>query len=193
MSTKSHQEDKDIGKTLKMAFWDRTVPPQKWKKAISQEDPECCHNVIVSSFKFLPIRWVVQQIGEEIFIKRWPILRRTLEQEKDPLVMQRIEAWDAVWGILSVGDSQYPIRPEVASLGRKKRDLLRAIVQNGACSAYGLSKSSGRDYSRVYKDVQELAEAGLVCVRKERAKGRTVNILKPAFSVNSDLWELKHG
>src|ERR1039457_259704 len=186
--------DKDIQKTLKMAFWDRTIPHSEWRKAISQGDPKTHCNVIVSSFKYLPMRWLVDHIGEEKFVKRWPLLRGSLEDSRDPLSMQRLEAWDAIWGILSVGDSQYPIRKEIVSLGRKKLDLLKTIVTHGVCSTYDLSKISGRNYSRVYKDVRYLVEGKLVSLTQEKtAENRTVNILRSTLSVNSDLVESSRG
>ena len=184
------QSNKDLQKTLKMAFWDRTIPPAKWRKAICQGDPELYDNVIASSFKYLPMRWLVDQVGEERFVKRWPLLRGSLQDVHDPIAMQRLEAWDALWGILSVGDSQYPIREEIISLGRKKLELLRTIVTHGVCSTYNLAKISGRNYSRVYKDVQYLVEEGLVSSYQGISReNRRVNILRATFSVNSELIE----
>jgi hypothetical protein len=187
-TTRKAIKDKGIEKMLKMAFWDRTVPPKKWKRAILAGDPAPFRNVVIPSFKYLPTRWLLDQIGDEGFIRRWPLVRSLLHDSQDPIAMQRLETWDAIWGILSVGDSQYPVIPEIVSLGRKKLGLLRIIVSHGACSTYSLYKISGRDYSRIYKDVQDLVERGLVTVhQKKTAKNRAVNILRAMFSVNSVL------
>jgi hypothetical protein len=180
--------DEDIQKTLKMAFWDRNIAPATWRQAISRGEIESCRNVISASFKHLPVRWLMRQMGEEMFIKRWPVLRTVLADRHDPIAIQRLEAWDALWGMLAVGDSQYPVRAEIANMGRKKRGLLKDIVHNGTSSTYELAKSSGRDYGRVYKDVRSLIDAGLVSMKRERtAENRAINVLQPRFSVNGEL------
>lgn len=180
--------DEDIQKMLKMAFWDRTIAPAAWRQAIRRGEIEVCRNVISASFKHLPVRWFVRQMGEDVFIKRWPVLRTVLADRHDPIAIQRLEAWDTLWGILAVGDSQYPVRAEIANMGRKKRGLLKAIVHNGISSTYELAKSSGRDYGRVHKDVRSLVDAGLISLRREKtAENRAINILEPRFSVNGQL------
>lgn len=189
-SVSEHSGGDDIRKVLKMAFWDRTLSPSKWLTAICGGDIEVCRNIIVPSFKFLPLRWLVHQIGVDVFVKRWPVLRDALNDCNDPLLMQRRSAWDALWGLLSVGDSQHSVRMDIAVLGRKRRELLRIIVNHPAVSTYDLAKITGRDYSRVHKDVRQLVATGLVSLCPARtAENRAVNILQPVFSVNRELAE----
>jgi hypothetical protein len=176
----------EIAKILKMAFWDRNISPSRWLRVLSQGEPE--RNVVISSFTYLPVRWLVHQLGEVVFVKRWPMLREVLVAERDPLTAQRLEAWDALWGILAVGDSQYPVRQDIAQMGSKKRELLKAIVHHGSVSPYDLARTTGRDYSRIYKDVCSLVESKLVSLQKKRtAQNRMINMLQPEHSVNRHL------
>jgi hypothetical protein len=189
-TARSNQGDKNIRKILKKAFWDRDVPPKKWRKTLAQGDPSVSRNIVASSFKHLPSRWLVNQIGEETFIKRWPVLREVLQNENDPIAKQRLDSWDALWGILAVGDSQHPVCPEIGAMGSKKRELLKGVIRCGICSVYDLARSVGRDYSRVYKDVRVLTESGFVSVeQKKTAQNRNVNILRARFSINPELAE----
>ena len=67
-----------------------------------------------------------------------------------------------MWGMIAAGDSQYPVDPDVAMISRKRREILQLIVRNPGISAYSVAKKTGRDYSRIYKDIQTLIEKGMI-------------------------------
>ena len=50
----------------------------------------------------------------------------------------------------------------LSALTPKRMELLRALHAQAAKDVMALSRSLGRDYKRVYEDVRELSEVGLV-------------------------------
>lgn len=145
-------------------------------------------SVLKQSFKHLPLRWVIQEVGKDFIVKRWPSIREVIYDQYDPILTQRCEAWDAVWGTLSTGDSQYPVMEEVAILSKKRREVLKEVIANVGISIYDLAKHTNRDYTRVHKDVTLLKEKGLIESRRvSSGENREVASLLPVHSVNRDL------
>lgn len=139
--------------------------------------------VFVQSFLHLPMDWLLEEIGEERFIVIWPEARKGFDSNS-PLEDITLGAWDAIWGVKAAGDSQYPVSPEVASLPRIRREVLKTIVCNPGISIYDLAKRLKRDYSRVLKDVRLLAEMGEVEVRPDPRSSRKAKRLIPVRSIN---------
>jgi hypothetical protein len=129
---------------------------------------------------------LLKEIGEERFIAIWPEVRKGLNKDL-PLEGIALNAWDARWGAKAAGDSQYPVSHEVASLPRMRREVLRTIVCNPGISIYDLAKRTGRDYSRVLKDVRLLAEMGEVEMRPNPQSSRKAKRLIPVRSINAVL------
>ena len=127
--------------------------------------------------------WLLKEIGEERFISIWPEVRNGFDKDS-PLEVTMLDAWDAIWGVKAAGDSQYPVSPEVASLPRMRREVLRTIVSNPGISVYDLAKRLKRDYSRVLKDVRLLAETGEVEIRPDPQSSRKAKRLIPVRSIN---------
>lgn len=142
--------------------------------------------VFVQSFLHLPMDWLLGEIGDERFIVIWPEVRNGFDSNS-PLEDITLGAWDAIWGVKAAGDSQYPVSPEVASLPRMRREVLRTIVCNPGISIYDLAKRLKRDYSRVLKDVRLLTEMGEVEARPDPRSSRKAKQLIPIRSINTAL------
>lgn len=175
----------DSAMILRSAFWSGRLTYRKWR-GIVRKGPEEHLRVFVQSFLHLPMDWLLKEIGDEKFISIWPEVRKGFDKDH-PLEASTLDAWDAIWGVKAAGDSQYPIKPGVASLPRMRREVLRTIVCNPGISAYDLTKKLKRDYSRVFKDVCLLIEMGEIEVRPDPDSNRKVKRLIPARSINAAL------
>ncbi len=170
---------------LRSAFWSGRLTYRKWR-GIVRKGPEEHSRVFVQSFLHLPIDWLIEEIGDEKFISIWPEVRKGFNKDS-PLEASTLDAWDTIWGVKMAGDSQYPVSPEVASLPRMRREVLRAIVCNPGISIYNLAKRLKRDYSRVLKDVRLLTEMNEVEVRPDPRSNRKAKRLIPVRSINAGL------
>jgi len=191
MGMEAEKGDIDPQKVLKMAFWDRMISYPTWKRIICGREPDYS-DVILRSFTYLPMRWLVEVMEEDKFLLRWPLLREPILASGEPLALRRVPAWDALWGIICVGDSQFPVSQEVSSLPRKKRQLLKIIVLEGICSLHDAAMISGRNYDVVRRDVNYLAQKGLVSVSCHRSgsNGAMTTVVAPA-SINAELAAVK--
>ena len=175
----------DRGMILRSAFWSGRLTYRKWR-GIVRKGPDEHMRIFVQSFLHLPMDWLLKEIGEERFISIWPDVRKEFDKDS-PLEAITFDAWDAIWGVKAAGDSQYPISPEVASLPRMRRDVLKTIVRNPGISIYDLSKRLQRGYSRVLKDVRLLTEMNEVEVRPDPQSSRKAKMLIPVRSINAAL------
>ena len=148
--------------------------------------PEGHRKAFRQSFLYLPVRWLLQEIGEERFVEVWPEIRNEFNIDS-PEERTALDAWDAIWGMIATGDSQYPVDPDVAMISRKRREILQLVVCNPVINAYSVAKKTERNYSRVYKDIQLLIEKGMVESRPITGSTRREILLIPKRSLNARL------
>ncbi len=175
---------------LRHAFWSGDIPYRKWHRIMRAGDITGHSAIFRQSFRHLPMRWLFAELGEDMFLRLWPKVRETLFYgDLDAIGCLRRDAWDALWGIHAVGDSQYPLSDglDVIRIGRKRRQVLREAIRDVGVNIYQVSKRLKRDYSRVYKDVKRLEEAGLLRVIQENTARGRVNRLAPIHSINTKL------
>jgi hypothetical protein len=173
------------GMVLRSAFWSGRLTYRKWR-GIIRRGPRTHMRVFVQSFLHLPMGWLLGELGEEKFLSLWPEVRKELRADLSYESAVR-NAWDAIWGVVAAGDSQYPVSPEVAGLSRMRREVLKAVVRNPGISVYGLAKMLSRDYSRVLKDVRLLAEMDEIQSRPDPRSNRRAKQLLPVRSINAGL------
>lgn len=172
---------------LRRAFWSGDFPYAKWRRIMRARAIVGHIETLKTSFIRLPKGFLVQEVGEERFIKLWPKIRSHMNISNGSEA-KAISEWDTIWGVLAVGDSQYPVSEDIATMGKKRRNLLKTIAQEPGISIYRLSKRAERDYSRVYKDVKELMSRGALDSKKSRDKGRQVVHLFANNSLNNELY-----
>ena len=170
---------------LRSAFWSGHLTYRKWRGIVRKGPGE--HSwVFIQSFLHLPMDWLLREIGDEKFISIWPEVRKGFTANS-PFERTVLDAWDALWGVMAAGDSQYPVSLEVARLPGRRREVLKIVVCNPGISIYDLARRTHRDYSRVLKDVRLLAEMGEVESRTDPRSGRKAKQLLPVRSINSRL------
>ncbi|HCA79040.1 MAG TPA: hypothetical protein DEP53_04830 [Bacteroidetes bacterium] len=170
---------------LRSAFWSGRLTYRKWR-GIVRKGPEGHTWFFVQSFLHLPIEWLLKEINDEKFISIWPDVRKGFDKN-NPLEAASLDAWDAIWGVIAAGDSQYPVSHEVAHLPRMRREVLKTVVCNPGISIYDLAKRLRRDYSRVLKDVRLLTEMSEIEIRPDPQSSRKAKGLIPARSINAVL------
>lgn len=170
---------------LRSAFWSGPLTYNKWR-GIVRKGPREHAWVFVQSFLHLPMDWLLGEIGDEKFISIWPEVRKGFTADS-PFENTALDAWDAVWGVMAVGDSQYPVSFEVARLPGRRLEVLKMVVCNPGISIYDLARRTHRNYSRVFKDVQLLVEMGEIESRPDPRSGRKARQLLPVRSINNML------
>ena len=170
---------------LRSAFWSGPLTYRKWR-GIVRRGPEGHIRVFVHSFIHLPMEWLVGEIGDEKFISIWPEVRKGFDTNS-PYEKAVLDAWDAIWGVMATGDSQYPVSFGIAHLSRMRREVLKTVVCNPGISIYDLARRTRRDYSRVLKDVRLLAEMGEIENRPDPRSNRKAKQLLPVHSINARL------
>jgi hypothetical protein len=175
----------DNAMVLRSAFWSGDISYRKWR-GIIRKGPEKHMRIYLQSFLHLPIDWLRKEIGDDRFISIWPDVRKGYSFDS-PYEMTALDAWDVIWGVLAAGDSQYPVSSEVARLPKMRREILKTIVCNPGVSIYDVAKKTNRDYSRVFKDVHQLAEMGEIEIRLDPNSRRKAKQLLPAKSINAKL------
>lgn len=176
---------KEKQRILRQAFWSGETSYRRWR-GIMRRGPEGHRKAFWQSFLYLPVRWLLQEIGEERFIEVWPEIRNEFNIDS-PEERTAVDAWDAIWGMIATGDSQYPVDPDVATISRMRREILQLVVCNPGISAYAVAKKTERNYSRVYKDIQLLIEKGMVESRPKAGSTRREMLLIPKRSLNAGL------
>jgi len=104
---------------LRSAFWSGRLTYRKWH-GIVRKGPEGHNWIFVQSFLHLPMEWLLKEMNNEKFISIWPEVRKGFDKNK-PLEAASLDAWDAIWGVIAAGDSQYPVSSEVARFPRMRR------------------------------------------------------------------------
>lgn len=139
---------------------------------------------MATAFRHLPFRFILNEYGKDRFIKDWPTIRKEFRSD-EPLDQKPLAIFDAIWGIWTIGDSQYPVSSYVAGLSKKRRAILRLIVKHPGISVYRLSLKQGREYSSVHKDVNRLIQQELLdAVVIRTPTGRTQKKLSAPHSIN---------
>lgn len=178
----------DIRSALRAAFWSGDLSEKKWRRAI--RDPAMGHQAILkTSFEHMPSPLLIREMGEKEFIKRWPSIRKLFDAN-NPGEYKRLLLFDAIWGILTTGDSRYPVSEQTASLSKGRLQILREVVRHPGVSIYTLSRKLGRDYSRIFKEVKMLASQKLLEIKKDRIRGRNVSRLFARHSINTELFNI---
>lgn len=172
---------------LRSAFWSGHLTYRKWRGFV-RRGPQAHMRVFVQSFLRLPMDWLLGELGDEKFISIWPDVRNEFKMDAPFEIMVR-DAWDAIWGVMAAGDSQYPVSTEVARLSRMRREVLKTVVRNPGISIYDLAKRLNRDYSRVFKDVHLLVGIDEIQSRPDPRSSRKANHLLPVHSINARLSE----
>ena len=170
---------------LRSAFWSGPLTYRKWRGIVRKWPREHAW-VFLQSFLHLPMDWLLGELGDDRFISIWPEVRKGFS-ENSPFERTVRDAWDAIWGVMAAGDSQYPVSFEVASLPGRRREILKTIVYNPGISIYDLARRTRRDYSRVLKDVRLLAEMGEIENRPDPHSNRKAKQLLPVHSINARL------
>lgn len=171
---------------LRQAFWSGKISYRKWR-GILRGDTTAHRHILLQAFRYLPMSWLLREIGEARFVKIWPDLRSGFDVSS-PEERNAKDAWDAVWGIVAAGDSQYPVDAAVGGLSSKRREILRLVINRPGITAYTIARKTGRSYSRIHKDIGMLVEKGIIeswqpltgSIRKERH-------LVPKKSINASL------
>src|SRR3989338_143548 len=138
---------KERQRILRQAFWSGEMSYRRWR-GIMRRGPEGHRKTFRQSFLYLPVRWLLHEIGEERFVEVWPAIRDEFSMDSSAERLA-VHAWDAVWGMIAAGDSQSPVAPEVAMIPRRRREILHLIGRTPEMSAYPVAKKTGRDYSRI--------------------------------------------
>lgn len=170
---------------LRSAFWSGQLTYRRWR-GIVRKGPGEHTRFFVQSFLHLPMDWLLEEIGDEKFITIWPEVRQGFDKNR-PLEALSLNAWDAVWGVMAAGDSQYPVSSGVAQIPGMRREVLKTVVHNPGISIYNLARRLQRDYSRVLKDVRLLAEMGEIKIQSDPMSGRKAKQLIPTRSINAAL------
>lgn len=176
---------KDRTMILRSAFWSGQLTYRKWR-GIVRSGPQAHTRVFVQAFLHLPMGWLLEEIGPEKFTSIWPEVRKEFTADS-PFEKTVMGAWDAIWGVMAAGDSQYPVSSKIARLSRMRREVLRTIVRNPGISVYDLAKKTQRDYSRVSKDVCLLTEMNEIESRPDPQSNRKAKHLLPIHSINLHL------
>jgi DNA-binding transcriptional ArsR family regulator len=185
MKKRNMKTREDKNRILIKAFWSGRMDYRKWRRII-RNTPEGHRKTFYQSFLHLPMRWLLKEIGTERFVKIWPLIRYEF-RDTSAADWKAKDGWDALWGMITVGDSQYPVTPQVSGLSRKRREIMRLIVRTPGISFYEIAKETKRDYSRVYKDISLLKEMGMVNSIEKKDSIRKIRQLIPVHSVNAIL------
>ena len=139
---------------------------------------------VATAFRHLPMKFILTEYTEHRFIKDWPQIRKEFKNS-EPLDQKPLAVYDAIWGLWCVGDSQYPVSSEVARISKKRKDILRLVIDMPGESIYDIAKKQCRDYSSVYKDVKYLIDKGLLDATVTKSSGRTIKKLTAPHSINT--------
>jgi hypothetical protein len=155
----------DWDRAKKMAFWDQgKLTYQNWLKDFKAKK----HNVLTQSVNYMRPSDLIGLLGQKEFIKSWPVIR-----ELEVFNGNKKAILDAAWSFFMVGDVSFPVNTYAATFHPKKRETLRAIVQSQeGQSIYSIAKLAGRNPRRVYDDVHDFADKGIVVLKEGLHNGK---------------------
>ena len=168
-----NREPEAWNRAKRMAFWDQgKFTYAQWRAAVNKGDLA----VIRQSVNYMRAADFIDLSGEESFIKSWPAWRAA---GSSLLSVTKVQILNAAWGYRVAGDVSFPVDVRVTRFHSKKRSTLRTLVRSdGTDSIYRLAKKTGRNYRRVYDDVQDFVKIGIVKLNEEIRSGRTVSVAK---------------
>lgn len=150
------------------AFWSKRLRFREWKRQMTA--PEQHLSTALHALAWMPASFLLDQLGEQWFIKRWPILRGEMVRLEGDLFTSTVSALDAIWGAITLGDAQYRPKKIFSTLSKGRLELLRYLIANPGETTYAAARALGRDYSRVHKEIHWLETHNLV-VRGEVEQG----------------------
>ena len=111
---------------------------------------------------------LITLMGQKEFMRSWPSIR-----ESDVFNENKKTILDAAWSFYAVGDTSFPVDACVNKFHQKKRATLRALAKSaGNDSIYSIAKLTGRNPRRVYDDVHDFVDRGLVVLESGVSGGR---------------------
>ncbi len=175
---------KDKREILKQAFWSGVPTYRQFRGYL--RDPIKHKKSVATAFRHLPLNFIINEYGQARFIKDWPEIRKDFHDDA-PLDQKPLNAFDVIWGLLAVGDSQYPVSSTISNISKKRRDILRQAIEVPGISVYELAKKQKRDYSSVYRDVRYLINKTLIKAIKGFKNGRAQKKICVPDSMNTQL------
>ncbi|MCC6068121.1 hypothetical protein LHV13_02880 [Ferrovum sp. PN-J185] len=155
----------------RMAFWDQgKLTYRNWSKEFYLQKA----NVVTQSVNYMRARDLIELVGEKQFIKTWPAIRNSNRFQANKKAIL-----DAIWSFYVVGDVSFPVSECVIHFHPKKRETLKKLISSsGNESIYAIAKSLGRNPRRIYDDVHDFSNKGLVVLESAQREGRKVLLPK---------------
>ena len=156
----------------RMAYWDQgNITYSQWIASVRKND----QRVIQQGVNYMRAVDFINLVGRKIFVKHWPEWRKLQFSSNS----SKVPILDAAWSLHVAGDVSFPVDARVTRFHPKKMSTLRALVcSDGMDSIYQIARKVGRDYRRVYDDIQDFAQAGLVNILEEKRAGRVAKVAK---------------
>lgn len=152
-----------------MAFWDLgKLERDKWREMFDAGNV----NIVCQSINFMRPVDLIRLLGVRDFLEKWIRLR-----EMHALSHNKRVILDAGWSYVVVGDATFRVTPCVLRYPPKKLQTLRVLLrQLDRPTIYQLAKLLGRNYRRVYDDINDFANDGIVAMESEIRNGRVCKI-----------------
>ena len=156
----------------RMAYWDQgNITYFQWIALIAKED----QRAIQQSVNYMRAADFIELIGKKTFAKYWPEWRK-FPSSFNPI---KVAILNAAWSLFVVGDVSFPVNGQVSKFHPKKMITLRAVIHSdGTDSIYQIAQKIGRNYRRVYDDIQDFVQDGIVQLQEERRAGRITKVAK---------------
>lgn len=154
-----------------MAFWDQgKYTSNAWRKDIKAAHP----HVLAQSVHYMRTADFIALMERKKFIQSWPALRTQADLYEPKRVIL-----DAAWSNFVVGAVGISVRASITRFHPKKRMVLRTLANSdGTQSIYALAKATGRNPRRVYDDVHDFVQEGLVVLEATIRDGKRTLIPK---------------
>ncbi len=169
---------------LRQAYWSGAPTYRQFRGYL--RDVEKHKKVVAIAFRHLPMQFMLEEYGKDRFIRDWPKIRSEFSFDQ-PLDQKPLETYDAIWGLWCVGDCQYPVSSTIARLSKRRKQIMRLVINEPGISIYSLAKKQSRNYSSVYKDVKYLIDRRLLEATAAKSRGRTIMKIVAPDSINTRL------
>lgn len=156
----------------RMAYWDQgKITYPQWIASVKKDD----QRAIQQGVSYMRAADFINLVGRKMFEKHWPEWRKLQPSSNS----SKATILDAAWSLYVAGDVSFPVNAQVTKFHSKKIATLRAVIcSDGTDSIYQIAKKLDRNYRRVYDDIQDFAQAGIVKILEERRAGRITKIAK---------------
>lgn len=165
-------------KISRSVFQDRNVPYQKFVETILSPTHLEHQSITAQSLIMLPAYTFVELLGENVFIQNWIMIRDSIIINKNSVKDSAI-ILDTVWSSIVTGFSF--IKPKLSikkPLSTKlKLTFLEIVSKSNAMSIYQIKQNIGRSYNRVYEDIVNLEQLGLVSTHLIKKNNRNVKMV----------------